>query len=50
MTLKEKLAAARRRLELEQELEIYTDAIKKNSRYADFYKTKAAEIERKLER
>ena len=49
MTLEEKLDAARWRLKLEQERESYTDAIKANSRWAEFYKVKAAEIERELE-
>jgi hypothetical protein len=49
MTLKEKLEAARWREQKIQEREIYTDAIKANSRWAEFYKVKAAEIERELE-
>jgi len=49
MTLKEKLAAARRRLQLEQEKEIYLEAVKSGSRFAEFYQGKADAIQRELE-
>jgi hypothetical protein len=50
VTLKEELAEARRRLEKEKELESYVDAINKGSRWSEFYKVKAAEIEIELVR
>ena len=49
MTLKEKLAAAQKRLQLEQEKEIYLAAVKSGSRFAAFYQDKADKIEKELE-
>ncbi len=49
MTLKEKLAAARKRLKKEQERESYLEAVKSGSKFAAFYQDKADKIERELE-
>jgi hypothetical protein len=49
VTLKEKLARARRRLKKEQELESYLEAVKSGSRFAAFYQDKADAIQRDLE-
>lgn len=49
MTLKEKLAAAQKRLQLEQERDIYLEAVKSGSKFADFYQGKADSIQEELE-
>mgnify|MGYP000361907523 CR=1 FL=1 len=49
MTLKEKLAAAQKRLQLEQERDIYLEAVKSGSKFAAFYQGKADAIQRELD-
>ena len=49
MTLKEKLAAARKRVQLEQERDAYLDAVKSGSKFSDFYQGKADAIQRELD-
>jgi len=49
MTLKEKIAQARKVDQLKIEMSIYDDAIKSGSKFSDFYATKSAAIKNKIE-
>ena len=49
MTLKEKIAQARKVDQLKIEMSIYDDAIKRGSKFSDFYATKSAAIKTKIE-
>ena len=49
MTLKEKIARARKVDQLKEEMSIYDDAIKGGSKFSDFYATKAAAIREELD-
>lgn len=49
MTLKEKVLRQRKIDQIKQEVSIYEDAIKSGSKFSDFYATKAALLNEKLE-
>ena len=49
MTLKEKIARARKVDQLKEEMSIYDDAIKGGSKFSDFYATKAAALKADIE-
>ena len=48
MTLKEKIARTRKVDQLKEEMSIYDDAVESGSKFSDYYATKSAAIQEKL--